>query len=125
MMKYLKGSWLEFWGKVLGGFSFTIGMFWVYALLIAKSELTDEYMFEGAYMITLLGACFVGYLCAFQKKIKGWFFGAKGGGTFGLSLIGVNYSLNYFSLNWGKGFIFLTLTFIFGVIGGIIAVNRK
>jgi putative membrane protein (TIGR04086 family) len=124
-MRFLRGDLVAFLGKVLCGYCFTIVMFWLYAILIVKTNLSDEHMVEGVYVITLLGAGFVGSLCAFQKKAKGWLLGGKGGGTYGLILIGFNYALNHFLMDWVKSLIFLTLTFIFGMVGGIIGVNRK
>jgi putative membrane protein (TIGR04086 family) len=125
MMRFLRSNLVVFLGRIFCGYCFTIVMFWLYAILIVKTNLSDQNMVEGVYVITLLGAGFVGSLCAFQKKVKGWILGGKGGGTYGLILIGVNYIFNNFLVDWGKSLIFLILTFIFGMVGGIIGVNRK
>jgi putative membrane protein (TIGR04086 family) len=114
---------MHFWGKLMMGFCFTSGMLFLYAILLGKTELSDEYIYGGVQILKFMGVMFASFLEGRSRSKKLWFYGARVGFVYGFVLLLFHLFWNGFTTTFSQSLWFLGIAILFGMLGGLIGGN--
>lgn len=105
-------------------FVITLGFVLIYSFLLYFTSLSDSHLSRLTYIITAISLSSGGFVSGKRAGQKGWYYGGITGIIYGLILAIIAF-LAFdagFNLN---GLALITLTFLFGSLGGMFGVNTS